>query len=157
MGGGLTKNARFIQKVLLMAQATALMVNTPSNSKPALASRRFLPLPAVIFMIVVTQIPLLLTLRYSLERWNLLRPERRAFLGIDNYLKIITDNDFRVVVLNTLLLTANVVVFTLVLGMILALLLNRDFFGRNVVRTLLITPFLLMPTVSAVLWKNVIF
>jgi sorbitol/mannitol transport system permease protein len=108
-------------------------------------------------MIAVTQIPLLFTLSYSLERWNLLRPERRAYLGLTNYTTILQNNDFWRILLNTFIITTAVVLVTLVAGMGLALLLNRQFFGRTLVRTLLITPFLLMPTVSAVLWKNVLF
>lgn len=121
--------------------------------------RRLLPIPAIIFMIIVTQIPLLFTLRYSLERWNLLQPQRRKFLGLDHYIDILQDldSDFGTILWNTLVITFSVVVVTLVVGMILALLLNREFPGRNVVRTMLITPFLIMPTVSAVLWKNVLF
>ena len=56
--------------------------------------RRLLPMPAIIFMVIVTQIPLLFTLSYSLERWNLLRPERRAFIGIANYPDVLTDPTF---------------------------------------------------------------
>lgn len=140
-----------------MAQTQALSLHVAHSSKNAFALRRLLPMPAIIFMIIVTQFPLLLTLRYSLERWNLLRPERRQDIGLANYPKILADSDFWVVIGNTLLLTLSVVVITLILGMMLALLLNRDFFARGLVRTLLITPFLLMPTVSAVLWKNVLF
>jgi sorbitol/mannitol transport system permease protein len=141
---------------------TTYAVTAPAQKKRAglfenLFSRQSLPLPAIIFMVIVTQIPLILTLRYSLERWNLLRPERRAFIGFNNYVNILENQDFWTIILNTLGLTLSVVIITLALGMGLALLLNRQFFGRNIVRTMLITPFLIMPTVSAVLWKNVLF
>ncbi|MBN8591652.1 MAG: sugar ABC transporter permease [Anaerolineae bacterium] len=141
---------------------TTYSVTAPVPKKRArpfenLFSRQSLPLPAIIFMIVVTQIPLILTLRYSLERWNLLRPERRAFIWFNNYINILENRDFWTIILNTLVLTLSVVVLSLILGMLLALLLNREFPGRNIVRTMLITPFLIMPTVSAVLWKNVLF
>lgn len=136
---------------------TAQAPQKPSGILQGLFTRQSLPLPAIIFMIVVTQVPLILTLRYSLERWNLLRPERRAFIWFNNYINILQDQDFWTIILNTLVLTVSVVVLTLILGMLLALLLNREFPGRNIVRTLLITPFLIMPTVSAVLWKNVLF
>jgi len=137
---------------------TTYSVTAPVPQKPArpfenLFSRQSLPLPAIIFMIVVTQIPLILTLRYSLERWNLLRPERRAFIWFNNYINILENRDFWTIILNTLVLTLSVVILSLILGMLLALLLNREFPGRNIVRTMLITPFLIMPTVSAVLWK----
>ena len=119
--------------------------------------RHFLTLPTVIYMVIVTQIPLLLTLRYSLERWNLLRPERRKFIWFEKYPDILQDSNFWVIIFNTIVLTFSVAAITLLLGMLLALLLNRPFLGRGIVRTLLITPFLIMPTVSAVLWKNVLF
>ncbi len=127
------------------------------DSDTLFALRRWLPLPTIIFMVVVTQVPLIVTLGYSLERWNLLRPERRKFLGIDNYLDVLGDPNFYEIIANTLIITISVVVFTLILGVLLALLLNRDFAGKGIVRTMLITPFLIMPTVSAVLWKNVLF
>ena len=118
--------------------------------------RRGLIWPALIYMIIVTQIPLLFTLRFSVERWNMNRPDRRGFTGLDNYIDVITDSSFWTILWNTTVLTGSVVLLTFVLGLCLALLLNRDFPGRGFVRTMLITPFLIMPTVSAVVWKNVL-
>ena len=139
-----------------MSQAVAF--NMPQKPDDAAYSiRRLLPIPAILFMVVVTQIPLIFTLGFSLERWNLLRPQRRAFLGIDNYPDVLSDPNFVTIIVNTLIITISVVIVTLVVGIFLALLLNRDFIGKGIVRTMLITPFLIMPTVSAVLWKNVLF
>ena len=121
------------------------------------AARRWLPLPAILFMLAVTQVPLVITLGYSLERWNLLRPDRRRYQGLDNYADVLSNPSFLTIIANTLVITVSVVVITLILGLALALLLNRDFRGKGIVRTMLITPFLIMPTVSAVLWKNVLF
>lgn len=118
--------------------------------------RRALIWPALIYMIIVTQVPLLFTLRFSLERWNMNRPDRRGFTGLDNYIDVITDASFWTIIGNTAVLTGAVVLITFVLGLMFALLLNRNFFGRGIVRTLLITPFLIMPTVSAIVWKNVL-
>ena len=128
-----------------------------SQSESAFSLRRWLPLPAILFMIVVTQAPLVITLGYSLERWNLLRPKRRAFIGFENYPDVLSNPSFVTIIVNTLVITVSVVVVTLALGVALALLLNRDFPGKGIARTMLITPFLIMPTVSAVLWKNVLF
>ena len=128
-----------------------------TDSDMLFAIRRWLPLPAILFMVVVTQIPLVVTLGYSLERWNLLRPQRRRFQGFGNYPDVLSDPSFFTIIINTLIITVSVVVATLILGTLLALLLNRDFAGKGIVRTMLITPFLIMPTVSAVLWKNVLF
>ena len=118
--------------------------------------RRALIWPAIIYMIIVTQVPLLFTLRFSLERWNMNRPDRRGFIGFENFVDVITDPDFWIIIRNTAVLTGAVVLITFVLGLMFALLLNRNFTGRGIVRTLLITPFLIMPTVSAIVWKNVL-
>lgn len=118
--------------------------------------RRVLIWPALVYMIIVTQVPLLYTLRFSFERWNMNRPDRRGFTGFDNYVDVITDADFWTIIGNTGVLTGAVVGVTFLFGLTFALLLNREFPGRGVVRTMLITPFLIMPTVSAVVWKNVL-
>ncbi len=118
--------------------------------------RRILIWPALVYMIIVTQIPLLFTLRFSFERWNMNRPDRRGFTGFDNFVDVITDDGFWTILLNTGVLTGSVVLVTFLLGLSLALLLNRQFPGRGLIRTMLITPFLIMPTVSAVVWKNVL-
>jgi sorbitol/mannitol transport system permease protein len=119
--------------------------------------RGLLALPTILFLVVMTQVPLIYTLRYSLERYNLLRPDRRAYIKLRNYERILTDDNFLVILRNTVNLTLLSVLISLALGMGLALLLYRNFPGRGVVRTMLITPFLIMPTVTAVLWKNVLF
>ncbi len=116
--------------------------------------RRWLSTPGIVFLALVTQIPFVLTIYYSLRGWNLLRPDSNAFVGLRNFSYILRSADFYTVLGNTLYLTLSVVVITLVAGMGLALLLNRSFFGRNIVRTLLISPFLIMPVVAAVVWKN---
>ena len=114
--------------------------------------------PAIIYLIVLTQVPVLFTLYYSVTNWNLLRPDRpRQFIGLQNYAGFFVARDTPRIMLNTLVFSVGVVVLSFVLGMILALLLTREFRGRNLARTLLITPFLIMPTVSAVMWKNMLF
>jgi polyol transport system permease protein len=113
-------------------------------------------LPALIFTIIVTQIPFLLTLYYSLQSWNLVRPGSREFVGFSNYLDVFSDSQFRTVALNTVIMTLGSVLIAVVLGLLLALLLNRQFAGRGVVRTLLITPFLITPVAAALLWKTVL-
>ncbi|MCF3939460.1 MULTISPECIES: carbohydrate ABC transporter permease [Gordonia] len=111
-------------------------------------------LPALIFMIVVTQVPFLFTLFYSTQSWNLVRPGSRSFVGIDNYLAVFTDTQFWRVTLNTIVLIAGTVIASVILGLVFALLLDRKFLGRGIVRTLLITPFLVTPVAAALLWKT---
>ncbi|MEV2254898.1 sugar ABC transporter permease [Streptomyces sp. NPDC050147] len=114
-------------------------------------------LPALIFMVVVTQLPFVATLVISFFDWNALYPDARSFAGLDNYSEVLTDPDLRKSVLTTIVLTATVVLASLVIGLGLALLLDRKFRGRGLVRTLLIAPFLLVPVAAALLWKHVLY
>jgi len=137
-----------------------IQVAPPPNQKKrgqGLTFRTFLSSPAIIYLIVLTQVPVIFTLGYSLSNWNFLRPERTRFVGAQNYLDFFQDADVLVIIRNTLVFASSVVLLSLIFGMLLALLLNRQFFGRGLARTLLITPFLIMPTVSAVMWKNMLF
>ena len=115
-------------------------------------SRRLPLLPALIFTIIATQIPFLITIWYSLRSWNLLNPASDVFVGLANYAAIFTDSTFRQVALNSVIYTLGCVLAAMVLGTVFALLLDRKFRGRGIVRTLLITPFLIMPVASATLW-----
>ena len=113
-------------------------------------------LPALIFMIAVTQVPFLFTLYYSTLSWNLVRPGSRQFVGISNYVAVVKDRQFWSVAGNTVILIVGVVLISALLGLGIALLLDRAFLGRGVVRTLLITPFLITPVAGALVWKTTI-
>jgi sorbitol/mannitol transport system permease protein len=116
---------------------------------------RLLVLPALIYANLVTQAPFLLTIWYSLQRWNLNRPERRAFVGLDNYVQLLTrDPSFKDAIVNTVVFVVGAVLASLLLGLLYAELVNHRFPGRGIVRTLLITPFLIMPAAAALIWKN---
>ncbi|MFG1670374.1 carbohydrate ABC transporter permease [Streptomyces sp. Y7] len=128
----------------------------PSARLRAWATRAPL-LPALIFMIAVTQLPFVATLVISFFDWNSLYPDARHFAGLDNYQEVLTDSALRQSVWTTVLLTVAVVLASLVLGLVLALLLDRKFKGRGVVRTLLIAPFLVVPVAAALLWKHVLY
>ncbi|MCK0089817.1 sugar ABC transporter permease [Rhodococcus sp. HNM0563] len=114
-------------------------------------------LPALIFMIVVTQIPFLFTLFYSTQSWNLVSPGSRRFVGLQNYVDVFQDSQFWQVALNTVILIVGTVLISVVLGLLLALLLDRVFLGRGIVRTMLITPFLVTPVAAALVWKTSMF
>ncbi|GAA5209275.1 carbohydrate ABC transporter permease [Streptomyces thinghirensis] len=131
-------------------------VRPPSSRLRAWATRAPL-LPALIFMIVVTQLPFVATLVISFFDWNSLYPDARSFTGFGNYGDVLSDPALRKSVWTTILLTVAVVLASLVLGLALALLLDRRFKGRGVVRTLLIAPFLVVPVAAALLWKHVLY
>jgi sorbitol/mannitol transport system permease protein len=124
--------------------------------KRAWANRALL-LPALIYAIVLTQIPFLVTIGYSTTRWNLLYPQDRAFVGLDNYTSVFSSGDLWPSVRATFLITGFSVVGALLCGLGFAILLNRTFRGRAVARTLMITPFLLMPAAAALIWKYSMF
>ncbi|WP_217195936.1 carbohydrate ABC transporter permease [Streptomyces buecherae] len=128
----------------------------PPNRLKAWATRAPL-LPALVFLIAVTQLPFVATLVISLFDWNSLDPDDRHFTGLSNYRHAAEDEALRESVLTTAVLTATVVLATVVLGLLLALLLDREFRGRGVVRTLLIAPFLIVPVAAALLWKHVLY
>jgi sorbitol/mannitol transport system permease protein len=119
--------------------------------------RRLPLLPALIFTIVVTQIPFLFNLWFSLTDWKITPPVPRAFTGLDNYATLFTNTFFRSSVWVTVVMTVASVALSVLLGLGIALLLDRQFFGQGIVRTLLITPFLIMPVVAGLIWKNQIF
>ena len=128
----------------------------PSRPRGAWARRAPL-LPALLFLIVVTQLPFVGTLVISFMRWNALDPGDRGFAGLQNYRTEFTDPQLRSSLTTTVVLTTAVVLVSLVLGLGLALLLDRSFLGRGLVRTMLITPFLVVPVASALLWKHALY
>lgn len=116
---------------------------------------RLLLLPALAYAILVTQAPFLYTLWLSFERWNLNRPNLRGFTGLGNYeLLLFRDAAFWQSILNTFIIVVAAVVLSMALGLFYAELVNHKFLGRGVVRTMLITPFLIMPVAAALHWKN---
>jgi sorbitol/mannitol transport system permease protein len=120
--------------------------------------RRRLPLlPALLFMILLTQVPFVMSIYYSLTDWKVVPPSPREFVGFDNYSQLLDDHFFRSAIGVSIQLTVFPVIFSLLLGTSLAVLLDRKFFGRGVVRTLLITPFLITPVVIGLIWKNQMF
>src|SRR6267154_2979821 len=116
--------------------------------------RRLPLLPAFVYVIVVTQIPFVLTIYYSFFSWNLLKPGSFKFSGLDNYARLLTDESLRTAVFNTVVLTISVIAISVVLGLAVASLLNSEVFGKGLMRTLMIAPFLIMPTAGALIWKD---
>ncbi|MFY0408357.1 carbohydrate ABC transporter permease [Solicola sp. PLA-1-18] len=154
-----------------MAQTTAVDPSadaddtppTPSSPREALKAnsasareRRFgrkLLLPAFVVSVLVTQVPFLVTIYYSFQDWNLQRPDDRSFAGFDNYVTVFTGGTFIPAMISTIIIVGGSVLLSLILGLGLATLLDRKFVGQAFARTLLITPFLVMPAAAALIWK----
>ncbi len=120
-------------------------------------ARRAPLLPALIFMIVMTQLPFVATLVISFMNWNAYYPDERGFAGFDNFRRVFTDVNMRDSVITTIVMTVTVVLVSLVLGLLIALLLDRKFFGRGAVRTMMIAPFLIVPVAAALIWKHALY
>lgn len=117
-------------------------------------SRRLPLLPALVFTIVVTQLPFVITIWYSIHEWDFLRPGSFAFNGFENFTKPLGDQFFRQAALHTVISTVGTVLISCFLGTLIAMLLDKSFFGQGFVRTLLITPFLIMPVAASLIWRH---
>ena len=115
---------------------------------------RALMAPAVLTLFLWMIVPLAMTLYFSFVNYNLMQPGDHPFAGLANFEYFVTDPDFWPATWNTLLLIGSVIGITVVLGVLLALLVNEPFPGRGIVRVLLISPFFVMPAVNALLWKH---
>jgi sorbitol/mannitol transport system permease protein len=105
----------------------------------------------------VTQIAFLVTIYISMLSWNLVRPDLGVhFVGLSNYTNLLSSGTFQTALINTVVLTVGVLVAGMVIGLLLALLLNRSFPLRPLVRTLLITPFFIMPVATGEIWRNML-
>lgn len=130
---------------------------SPALARSAAWARRGPLLPALIFTIVMTQLPFVATLVISFMNWNAYYPDERSFAGVDNFRRVFTDQTIWDSVVTTIQLTVTVVVASVVLGLLIALLLDRTFWGRGIVRTMLIAPFLVVPVASALVFKHAIY
>jgi sorbitol/mannitol transport system permease protein len=105
-------------------------------------------------MVVMTQLPFVATLVISTLSWNSLEPGTREFVFLDNYQTMFTDSALREALFNTMIFTASVVLISVSLGLVIAVLLDRKFLGRGLVRTMMIAPFLVVPIAAALVWKH---
>jgi sorbitol/mannitol transport system permease protein len=112
--------------------------------------------PAVGLLFVWMIVPLAMTIYFSTLHYNLLSPGTEQFIGLENYIYFLTDPAFLASLQNTLVLVGSVLVLTIVLGTLIALLLDQVVVGRSIVRLMVIAPFFVMPTVSALVWKNLL-
>jgi sorbitol/mannitol transport system permease protein len=119
--------------------------------------RRAPLLPALVFVVIMTQLPFVATLVLSFVNWTATRPDERGFAGFGNFVTVFQDPDLRSSVFFTIVLTVTVVLVSLALGLGIALLLNRNFIGRGIVRTMMIAPFLIVPIAAALLFKHALF
>ena len=117
---------------------------------------RLLLAPAILLLIAASIAPLLVTIKFSFADYRLLFPDSSGFVGTANYAHLVSSPEFVPALVNTLGLIAVVLVASIVGGLLLALLLDGPVAGRGALRLLVISPFFVMPPVSALLWKNLL-
>ncbi len=110
--------------------------------------------PAVFLLLVWMLVPLCMTLWFSFRRFLPLRGGDQGFVGFENYVRFISSSSFWPAVQTTLIIVGGVLLITVVFGILLSMLLDQPMWGQGVVRILVIAPFFVMPTVSALVWKN---
>ncbi len=115
-----------------------------------------LKMPAIAALFIWSIIPLLMTIWFSFQRYNMMAPDRTGFDGFGNYRYLLTDPSLALAIWNTVLLVGSVLAITIGLGTLLAVLFDQEFFGRGIARLLVLAPFFIMPTVSALVWKNML-
>ncbi|WP_429816547.1 carbohydrate ABC transporter permease [Ensifer sp. B1-9] len=118
------------------------------------SAARLMIAPSVLLLLAWMIVPLAMTIYFSFLRYNLLMPGMEEFAGFSNYKYFLTDPAFFQAIFNTLAIVLGVLFITVVGGIALALLLDQPMFGQGIVRILVIAPFLIMPTVAALVWKN---
>ena len=123
-------------------------------TKASRSAARLMISPAVILLLGWMLIPLCMTVYFSFLRYNLLMPGDNPFVGWENYKWFVTDPSFNAAMINTLLLVGGVLAITTIGGILFALLLDQPMWGQGVIRIMVIAPFFVMPTVSALVWKN---
>ncbi|MAZ06796.1 MAG: sugar ABC transporter permease [Halomonas sp.] len=145
---------------ILDADAIRTMQDTAPTaggvSKQKARISRLMVSPSVLLLLLWMVVPLSMTIYFSLIRYNLLYPGENEYVGLENFRFFVTDLGFMAGMTNTLLLVGSVLLITVVFGVLISLLINLAFWGQGIVRILLISPFFIMPTVNALVWKNLL-
>jgi sorbitol/mannitol transport system permease protein len=118
------------------------------------AAARLMVAPSVILLFIWMIVPLVMTIYFSFRLYRLLSPERTGWIGFTNYAWFLHSPDFWTAIINTLLLVGGVLIITVVLGVLIALLIDQPIWGQGPLRILVISPFFVMPPVAASIWEN---
>ncbi|MDR9427184.1 MAG: sugar ABC transporter permease [Salibaculum sp.] len=123
-------------------------------TKASRSAARLMMAPAVVLLMGWMLVPLSMTVWFSFRKYLPLRGGDLGWAGFENYSRFVTSSSFWPAVSTTLIIVGSVLFITVVLGVLLALMLDQPFWGQGIVRILIIAPFFVMPTVSALVWKN---
>ncbi len=118
------------------------------------AAARLMVAPSVILLFIWMIVPLVMTIYFSFRLYRLLSPERTGWVGFSNFAWFLHSPDFWTAIINTLLLVGGVLIITVVLGVLIAILIDQPIWGQGPLRILVISPFFIMPPVAASIWEN---
>jgi sorbitol/mannitol transport system permease protein len=124
------------------------------STKASRFSARLMLAPAVILLLGWMLVPLTLTLIFSFQRFLPLRGGFQGWVGFENYARFVSSSAFWPAIQATVIIVGGVLLITVILGILLAILLDQPMWGQGIVRILVIAPFFVMPTVSGLVWKN---
>lgn len=124
------------------------------STQQSRTAARIMMAPAVILLLGWMLVPLIMTVLFSFKKYLPLRGGDLGWVGFDNYVRFVSSASFWPSVITTLIIVGGVLMITVVFGVLLGVLLNQPMWGQGVVRILVIAPFFVMPTVSALVWKN---
>ena len=109
--------------------------------------------PAVTVMVLVTAYPIGYAFYLSLQKYDLRFPDDKEFVGLANYVDVLTSSTWWTAVFNTLVVTISSVALELVFGMLIALVMHRAIFGRGPVRAAILIPYGIVTVVAAFAWR----
>ncbi|MBU2936709.1 MULTISPECIES: carbohydrate ABC transporter permease [Pacificibacter] len=127
-------------------------------TKASRSAARLMMAPAVVLLLGWMLVPLVLTLWFSFVKFLPMRGDSIAkgldWVGFENYVRFFSSSSFWPSVQITVLMVGGVLAICIIFGVLFALLLDQPMWGQGIVRILVIAPFFVMPTVSALVWKN---
>ncbi|WP_394927232.1 carbohydrate ABC transporter permease [uncultured Robinsoniella sp.] len=113
----------------------------------------FLTMPSFVILFILTVVPLVFSLGISMFDYNITNAKNIKFVGLANFIRAVRDNYFTSAILVTVIQVAATVAGQMVLGMLIALLLSREFKGAKIMRSLYIIPMMITPVVSGIMWR----
>lgn len=126
--------------------------NLPGRKKDERAAAYIFTAPGMLLLLAFLVVPMLYTIRYSLFQYQIVRPDNITFVGLQNYIKLIADDNFWLALKNTVYFTVLVVPFQCALALALAMLVSSKFRGVSIFRTMYFSPQLTSMVVISILW-----
>ena len=113
----------------------------------------FFTVPTIIFVLAMVLFPIIYTLVLSFHSWRMSANIPWKYVGLQNYIDLFSDSRFPMAIGRTFIFTAIALTIEMILGIGIALFLNRRFFGKNFVKTAFLIPMVATPVAIGMVWK----